>query len=271
MPLDLSRIDPILFVKENISKFDFDVSEDGCFDVFDFSVASDRMALEQMGVVGVSERENFVVFPSGFSGKVDLKVKFSRKSANNVVLIGNVFSLRGTVSFNSNDCVGVFCRSDQKITISCDFRGRDNRIIVGPNTSINGANLLADGDSNRIKIDQDCMLSYGIRIRTSDSHAIVDLKARKQINQSRDVVIGPRVWIASNVMILKGITVGEGSIVAASSVVTKAIPPVSLAAGVPARVIRKNVSWSRAGVPKQAEIDRIADHFEAAGLLDELD
>ncbi len=268
MPLDLVEIESILIAKENISKSDFDTSGERPFKVFDFSEASDRVTLEQMGVVGVSEKKNFAVFPSGFSCKVDLKVKFSRKSENNVILVGNVFSLRGTVSFNSNDCIGAFCRSDQKITMSCDFRGRHNRIIVGANTSINGANLLADGDCNRIRIDENCMLSYGIRIRTSDSHAIVDLKARKQINHSRDVVIGPRVWIASNVMILKGVTVGEGSIVAAASVVTKAIPPVSLAAGVPARIIRKNVSWSRAGVPKQAEIDRLANYFESVGLLD---
>ena len=60
---------------------------------------------------------------------------------------------------------------------------------------------------------------------------------------SCDIKIGNHVWIGANVTILKGVSIGDGSIVAAGSVVTKSIPEACLAAGVPAKVIKENVQW----------------------------
>jgi acetyltransferase-like isoleucine patch superfamily enzyme len=57
------------------------------------------------------------------------------------------------------------------------------------------------------------------------------------------VVIGNHVWIATNAIILPGVTIGEGAIVACGAVVTKDVPPHCLVAGVPARVVRENVDW----------------------------
>lgn len=53
-----------------------------------------------------------------------------------------------------------------------------------------------------------------------------------------EAVIGNDVWLGANVVVLKGVTIGDGSIVAANAVVTKDIPPYSIAGGLPARVIR---------------------------------
>jgi acetyltransferase-like isoleucine patch superfamily enzyme len=57
------------------------------------------------------------------------------------------------------------------------------------------------------------------------------------------VSIGNRVWIGVGAKILKGVTVGDGAIVAAGSVVTRDVPAATLVAGNPARVIREQVSW----------------------------
>jgi acetyltransferase-like isoleucine patch superfamily enzyme len=54
-----------------------------------------------------------------------------------------------------------------------------------------------------------------------------------------NIVIGDNVWIASRATILKGVTIGEGSVIAAGSVVTKDVPPYCVAAGVPAKVIKR--------------------------------
>jgi acetyltransferase-like isoleucine patch superfamily enzyme len=53
------------------------------------------------------------------------------------------------------------------------------------------------------------------------------------------VIIGNSVWIGVNSTILKGVTIGEGSVVGAGSVVTKDVPPWTIVAGNPARVIRE--------------------------------
>lgn len=59
----------------------------------------------------------------------------------------------------------------------------------------------------------------------------------------RPVKIGDRCWIGCNSIILKGVTLGEGAVVAAGSVVTKDVPPRTLVGGNPARVLRENIEW----------------------------
>ena len=63
------------------------------------------------------------------------------------------------------------------------------------------------------------------------------------------VVIEDDCWIASHSVILAGVTVGRGSIVAAGSVVTTDVPPYSIVAGVPARVIRPRQAGDQASAP----------------------
>jgi acetyltransferase-like isoleucine patch superfamily enzyme len=93
---------------------------------------------------------------------------------------------------------------------------------------------------NSIKIGNNVLISKGVMIRDSDSHTII----KQGYCQSKPIVIGNNVWIGMRAVILKGVTIGEGSIVAAGAVVTKDIPPHTVAGGVPARVIRENVTWN---------------------------
>ena len=76
-------------------------------------------------------------------------------------------------------------------------------------------------------------------IRDYDGHYIEDLNYRT----SKPVRIGDNVWIGYRAMILKGVTVGDGSIVAANSVVTKDVPSHCIVAGNPAKIIRTNINW----------------------------
>jgi acetyltransferase-like isoleucine patch superfamily enzyme len=58
------------------------------------------------------------------------------------------------------------------------------------------------------------------------------------MDEARPVVIGSNVWLGSGAMIMRGVTIGDGAIVAASSIVTRSVPAATLVAGTPARVIR---------------------------------
>lgn len=90
-----------------------------------------------------------------------------------------------------------------------------------------------------IRIGNDVKISENVVIRDSDNHTIF----RPQYKSNIPIVIEDNVWIGMNAIILKGVTIGEGSIVAAGAVVTRDVPSFSLVAGVPARVIKSNVKY----------------------------
>ena len=98
-----------------------------------------------------------------------------------------------------------------------------------------------------VKIGRNVVISERVVIRDSDNHLVredcvdVDLEAKPA---AAPIVIGDHVWIGMNSIILKGVTIGEGSIIAAGSVVNKDVPAHCMVGGVPAKVIKSGVSWS---------------------------
>jgi len=66
----------------------------------------------------------------------------------------------------------------------------------------------------------------------------VDIPIIQQARPSKGIEVGPNVWLGTRATILDGIEIGEGAIVGASAVVTEDVPPFSVVAGIPARVIR---------------------------------
>ncbi len=124
---------------------------------------------------------------------------------------------------------------------------QDNNSIIhiSANTTIEGAHIAVTEDNQSINIGKDCMLSHGISIRNGDSHSIIDLHTNKKINSARPIVINSHVWIGANVTILKGVTIGENSIIGTGSIVTKEIEKNCIYTGIPAKKIKQNVNWSR--------------------------
>lgn len=93
--------------------------------------------------------------------------------------------------------------------------------------------------TKEIIIGEDVAISHNVTIMDSDAHEIVGNAHSK----SQPINIGNHVWIGTGAKILKGVTVGSGSVIAAGAVVVQDIPENCLAAGVPAEVIRENVKW----------------------------
>ena len=90
-----------------------------------------------------------------------------------------------------------------------------------------------------ISIGKDTYISKQVYIRDSDNHDIDYDGYRK----SAPIKIGDHCWIGMNATILKGVTIGDGAIVAAGSLVNKDVPENCLVAGVPAKVIKNNIKW----------------------------
>lgn len=90
-----------------------------------------------------------------------------------------------------------------------------------------------------IEIGNDVKISEDVIIRDSDNHKML----YSGYCNSKPIKIGNHVWIGLRSTILKGVTIGDGAIVAAGSVVTKDVPPKTLVGGIPARIIKENVEW----------------------------
>ena len=115
------------------------------------------------------------------------------------------------------------------------------RLEIGPNTNVNGfgTKILC---AESIRIGAHCTFSWEVQILDNDFHAItVDGVQQPSV---APVVIGDRVWVGTRVVILKGVTIGDGAVIAAGSVVTKDVPPGAVAAGVPAKVVGRADSWA---------------------------
>lgn len=107
-----------------------------------------------------------------------------------------------------------------------------NTIIVGYGNDADPAGKVRIG--NDVRIASNCML-----IAANHRFDDVTRPIGKQGLIRKDIVIEDDVWIAGRVNIMAGVTVGHGSVIAAGAVVTHDVPPYSVVAGVPARVIKK--------------------------------
>lgn len=95
------------------------------------------------------------------------------------------------------------------------------------------------------RILDDCMFSYGVNIRNHDGHKIINLNNNQIINKPKDIIIDSHVWVGQNTTILKGSVIQQGSIIGCNALVSGSIEKDSIAVGIPAKVIKQNVSWIR--------------------------
>lgn len=81
-------------------------------------------------------------------------------------------------------------------------------------------------------------------IASAHSYQRTDIPMREQQGEEKQIVIGDDVWIGYNVIILGGVTIGTGTIIAAGAVVTDNVEPYSIVGGVPAKLIKKRMTSS---------------------------
>lgn len=166
------------------------------------------------------------------------------------------------------DSARIDCRIDhgkQRVSIGDDcilgctfvFESDQGFVSIGDRSFINSGTQLIS--RSKIEIGNDVTIAWGVCVYDHDSHSLdwcarvedlrclrEDLRAGRDPLASKDwsvvhtkpIRICDKAWIGMNAIILKGVTIGEGAVVAAGAVVTKDVPPWTVAAGNPARVVK---------------------------------
>lgn len=151
----------------------------------------------------------------------------------------------------------IFMKKDCKVKIGSNtlvqgkicFDREHASVLIGDRCFIGGSTMLICADN--ISIGDDVLVSWGCTIVDHNSHSIAWGERKddvmKWMKGEKDwskvpiskVTIENRVWVGFNTIILKGLTIGEGAIIGAGSVVTRDVPPFTIVGGNPAKIIRE--------------------------------
>ncbi|MDD4927939.1 MAG: acyltransferase [Gallionella sp.] len=122
--------------------------------------------------------------------------------------------------------------------IHIEARGNSSRIIIEDGVWINN-NAVIIAERSSIRIGANTLVGGEFTVVDSDFHDLHPDRRLAGTHECKSVDIGKNVFIGSRVMILKGVNIGDNSVIAAGAVVTRDVPDNCIAAGVPAKVIAK--------------------------------
>jgi len=193
------------------------------------------------------------------------KIKFNKKikTYKEIMIMHNSAVLLTSFNIDIRDYVGLkkrkYVEIGKDVMLACNitFEKETGFVSIGDRTSIGGGTNIIS--INKVEIGADVTIAWGCTIYDHNSHSIywnersndnmqcIDdykqtgnfIKNKNWNNvKSSSVKICDKVWIGFDCLILKGVTIGEGAVVGAKSVVTKDVPPYTVVAGNPARVVK---------------------------------
>lgn len=144
------------------------------------------------------------------------------------------------------------------------------KIIIGKDFGIGTGYWIIACEYTQIIVGDDVICSKNVILLGNDAHSIFDvhtgmnINSTEEISKNRKIVIGNHVWICVNAIILYDSEIHDGSIIGAGSLVKGMIPNNCIGAGTPARVIKKDIAWSRNGV------DQLMEHEQVYARLTEM-
>lgn len=170
------------------------------------------------------------------------------RGKNNKIIIGKPHRFKNSyieiLGNNNTVKIGI---PNAKVECSIYLNGahtNNTTLSIGDNFSIQSGNIVCRGENKRIIIGNNCMFSNNITIRNTDSHRIFDIETNEVLNPVENVIIGNKVWLTQDVTIGKGSIIPDGCIVGTKSFVNKKFEePNCILAGIPAKIVRKNVKW----------------------------
>lgn len=123
--------------------------------------------------------------------------------------------------------------------------GQDSTVTIGADVSSTTAVAISAAEGTTVSVGDDVMFASENQVRADDGHPIFDVATGARVNVSRSISIGNHVWVTRAATVLGGVSIGDGSVIGYGSVVTRSVPNNCVAAGVPAKVVRRDVAWER--------------------------
>lgn len=182
-------------------------------------------------------------------------------SSRNLIIFrrGAILSMKKHSQIELNGCLNIGTKRVKGNLVSTRIQMDDyTRLTVNGNFMVNeesyiwithSGHLILEGGfmnekvtitcGSEIHIGKNAHIAREASIRDYDGHYIESPSYRT----AKPIYIGDNVWIGYRALIMKGVTIGEGSIIAANAVVTKDVPPHCIVAGNPAKIIRRNIKW----------------------------
>lgn len=124
-----------------------------------------------------------------------------------------------------------------RIHPSASLRCGEN-IYLGMNSHINQFCCIWASPSSKVVMGDNLLMGPGVKIFSSNHGTDSSSSMNVQSFSEKDIIIGNDVWIGANCVVLSGVTIGDGAVIAAGAVVSKDIPPNTIAGGIPAKVIK---------------------------------
>lgn len=162
---------------------------------------------------------------------------FARKMTRHGIILVTGKRPKPRIINNGGDIIVENCQFYEGVRLEV---GKGAVLRIGNGTYLN-RNTLVVAES-RVEIGKDCKIAWDVVIMDSDLHPI-----QGEVMENKPVIIEDEVWIGCRCIILKGVRVGEGAVIAAGSVVTRNVPPHAIVGGVPARILGNRAANS-AGV-----------------------
>ena len=116
------------------------------------------------------------------------------------------------------------------------FEGPDGQIELGDDVFLNARSEIRAREL--VRVGAHCRLAFDVVVMDTNHH---DLEGSLT---TAPTILGERVWVGARALVLRGVTIGDGAVVAAGAIVTRDVPAGALVAGNPARVMREGVSWA---------------------------
>ena len=179
-----------------------------------------------------------------FSTTLLIGCKIKAKGKNNRIVFRGKGGFKNTqITIHGNGNTVEFAEGVSMDGGDIILDGDSNHLVVGNGTKFCGKIHIAIIEGTKVCIGEKGLFSSDITLRTGDSHSILNSQGQR-INPSKDIKIGDHVWVGNHVIITKGTQIANNCVVGTGSVVTKGCEEKNVVlAGTPAKIVKQDITW----------------------------